>query len=161
MKKYLIILLLFFSGCTPEQDVTFKPELKVFEGRALTFFNELNDYRESIGLKRLIGEKTITGGCVTHAGWMNDHGASHDGFYNRSILTPATYFGEVISVGYNTAESQISAYQNSISHFSALINPNYTHIGIAQVGEFQCVNLAGYSGNHKSVVTEQEILIKK
>jgi len=142
--KYLLFI--FFLSCTAEvESDTYTPVVKTFKGFDLEFFNEVNQMRISRNLPPLKGEKLLIDGCVQHANYMYSlDSLNHQYFYSRYIYSRADRFGEVVSYGYYTSASQISAYENSIDHFNVLINPVYTHIGIANKGLYQCVNLGSY-----------------
>lgn len=142
--KYLILLFLF--GCTAEMpSENYVPVSKTFTGNDKSFFEQINTIRVNEGLKPLKGELLLTKGCVNHSNYMAIcDSLTHDYFWVRYTNSKAKSFGEIVAYGFNTPQSQISAYQNSQSHLSVLINPIYTHIGIASNGLYQCVDLASY-----------------
>jgi len=140
--KYLIFLILF--GCTKEQLVTVKPIEQSFNGFDLEVFNDINEVRESYGLSKLKGEKVLSVGCLQHVNYMTSiNSLSHDYFWQRYTNSGAVRFGEVVAYGYYTPLSFVSGYTGSPDHLNALLG-DYTHIGIATVGLYQCIDLAKY-----------------
>jgi len=140
--KYLILFFLF--SCTKEQLPSVKPIEQSFNGFDLEVFNDINEVRESYGLSKLKGEKELTNGCLQHVNYMNSiNSLSHDYFWQRYTNSGAIRFGEVVAYGYYTPLSFVSGYTGSPDHLNALLG-DYTHIGIATVGLYQCIDLAKY-----------------
>jgi uncharacterized protein YkwD len=157
-----ILLVLLLASCEKEQiEKGYQPQSTVFTGQNLDFFNLINAMRVSRGLNALKPELILTQNCQTHVEYMNAIGVmSHDYFWARYVQSFANDFGEVVSQGFINAPGIISAYQNSPDHYSVLISPEFTHIGIANVNRFQCVNLASYGNvNNKQHLIKQESLI--
>ena len=142
--KYLLLLLLF--SCTKEQlPSSYNVVTTSFTGDNLKFFNELNNIRVNEGLNPLQGELNLTKGCEQHCVYMYSiDSLNHDYFWQRFLNSKAKHFGEVVAYGYYTTESQISAYESSFNHYQVLINPIYTHVGIANYKLYQTVDLASY-----------------
>lgn len=141
--KYLLFIL--FLSCTPQQEELYSPQVTTFVGKDLEFFNAVNEIRLSRNIAVLKGEKLLVEGCVQHANYLSSiDSLNHDYFWVRYVNSKSKTFGEVLSYGYITVQSQISGYSNSPKHYEVLINPNYTHIGIANKGLYQVVNLASY-----------------
>jgi uncharacterized protein YkwD len=158
----IIAIVLLFFACDKEQEpVGYQPQLTTFEGQDLDFFNLVNALRNSRGVQPLKPELILTQNCEVHAEYMNAvDSLNHNYFWARYIQSYANSFGEVVSQGFINAPGIISAYQNSPDHYQILISPEFTHIGIANVNRFQCVNLANYkSGNNKNAPIKLETLI--
>ncbi|RKS00406.1 CAP domain-containing protein [Flavobacterium sp. 102] len=164
--KLIIVLLilavmLFCVSCEKEQEtIGYQPQPTTFVGQDLDFFNLVNAMRVSRGLPTLKSELILTQNCEVHANYMNAiNDMNHDYFWARYVQSFANNFGEVVSQGFINAPGIISAYQNSPDHYSILISPEFTHIGIANVNRFQCVNLASYgSGDNKKQLIKVENL---
>lgn len=161
MKKALLISLFLF-GCTKDyQSGDYTPKSTQFSGTDLTFFDDINTMRGQKGLLPLKPEYTLTQGCTKHAYDMSIDGyPSHEGFWQRYTDSYSKSFGEVVAYGFTTPEAILTAYESSPSHNAVLINPNYTHIGIAHYGLYQCVDLAGYKNNKKSDLQQPIPLVK-
>tara|TARA_R110000868_G_scaffold314952_1_gene575880 strand:+ start:120 stop:566 length:447 start_codon:yes stop_codon:yes gene_type:complete len=147
MNKILIIFLLLLVSCTAEMPSdNYTPIPTTFVGKDLEFFNELNQMRVSRNLPPLKAEKKLKEGCIQHSTYMFSlDSLNHDYFYSRYMNSNTKGFAEVVCYGYNTSLSQISAYESSVSHNQVLINPIFTHVGIANVGLYQTVNLGYYA----------------
>ena len=145
--KYLLFL--FLWSCTAEMPTdNYIPITTTFSGQDLEFFNDLNQIRVSSNLKPLKAEFNLTKGCTQHSVYMNSlDSINHDYFWQRYINSKSKGFAEVISYGFTNAQGQIAGYQSSVEHYQILINPIYTHIGIANSGTYQTVNLAYYDYN--------------
>lgn len=126
----------------------YMPISTTFNGQNLEVFNAINDIRLSRNIMPLKAEKTITIGCTKHSYNMFIDGyPNHKGFYQRFTDSYAKGFGEVISYNYITTASIISAYESSPRHYAVLINPIYTHIGIANYNGYQTIDLANYEND--------------
>lgn len=145
-KKLILFVFIFCFGCTDEIETDkYEPKTEVFTGSNLAFFNAVNEMRLHRNIAPLKGEKLLTVGCNRHATYMfSSDTLTHDYFWSRYVNSKSKSFGEIVCYGYFTSESQISAYANSQSHNSVLIDKKYTHIGIANNGLYQCVDLANY-----------------
>jgi uncharacterized protein YkwD len=76
---------------------------------------------------------------------MIDKGVlSHDGFSVRVNLSNAVTMGEIVAYNYPTPISIFSAYLDSPTHKAILENPNFTHIGISTIENYNCCILTSY-----------------
>jgi len=141
--KYLLFI--FFLSCSEIPTESYKPIEVEFYGDDLTFFNAVNNDRLSRNIAVLKGENQLTKGCVTQSYFMWVVGyANHNGFYQRAVNSKADTFSEVVCGRYISPEAMFEAYVNSSEHYSKLIDSTKTHIGISNIGGYQCVNLASY-----------------
>jgi uncharacterized protein YkwD len=140
--KWLLLILLI--SCTKEQLPSGNPIEQSFVGFDLEVFNEINDIRESRNLPLLKGEKGLNEGCFQHVNYMIAvDSLNHNYFLSRYINSGAVHFGEVVAYGYYSPFAFVSAYSGSESHLNQLLG-NYDYIGIATIGQYQCIDLAKY-----------------
>lgn len=150
MKRLIYISLLLIS-CTaeaPKSDTAYIPVEVGYDDYRLAFQNEFDAFRMAQGLPILIPEKKLSELAQQHAVYMNaTDSLSHIGFYGRCKESKAVRFGECVSYGYATAQSEISAYQESISHFNCIAG-NYQYFGYAKVGNYSCLEVASWKFNN-------------
>ena len=149
-----ILLIIFISvvgaclliSCSKEQEEKGKhnPITIVFNGKNLEFFNILNDYRDSLGLEKVKGEKLLTELATEHCYYMvaNDT-CSHYGNGHRELTANALGYGEILSYNYQTEQSRFIGYFNSLPH-KAVMEGDFTSVGIDEMNGFQCVIFAKY-----------------
>lgn len=157
MKKSLFILLICITSCTKEEIVKTKyiPQVDTYTDYQLDVLIRLNSKRAEYGAKPVIPEKILTLLATTHAEYMDRiKDINHDYFWSRYIESQSTRFGEVCAYNYQTAASEISAFENSPSHLNCMINTEYKYCGIYKKGDYLCIDLAGYN----SVTTSKTII---
>ena len=152
MKKVLYLITFIFFGCTTDKPapIGYVPVEVYYTSDAKTFETLLNEIRVNNNVSKLIPERNLTAFAIQKAYDMYvTHSLNHDGFYARYIASGSVSFGECVAFDFITPASEISAYENSPSHFLALVNPNYKYFGYGKIGQYQCVELASYSNGHR------------
>jgi uncharacterized protein YkwD len=142
-----LILSIFATSCTKEEIVKSKyvPEIDTYEGYQLDVLNELNAKREEYGVDPVIPEKMATALATYHATYMyNVDAISHDYFWSRYIQSQATRFGEICAYNFQTAVSEITAFESSPAHLTCMTNPHYKYCGIYKKGEYLCIDFSSY-----------------
>ena len=150
MKKIIFFIAFVFFGCTTDKQapVGYVPVEVFYANDAKTFETLLNEIRVNNNVSKLIPERNLTAFAIQKAYDMYvTHSLNHDGFYARYIASGSVSFGECVAFDFITPASEISAYENSPSHFLALVNPNYKYFGYGKIGQYQCVELASYNNN--------------
>ena len=138
----LILSLLVFSSCTPEDDGIFfeKSQLEEkpysYTEMELEIMNLVNDYRAASGLNLLQRMDVISNVASTHTNYMiaiNE--VNHDNFPSRQKnLTEnaqAKAVGENVAYGFNSAQGVVNAWIKSDAHRKIIEDPDYTHFGIS------------------------------
>ena len=146
MRKGILILLVLTS-CTKEEIVEAKytPKVDVYTEYQLDMLELLNSKRAEYGADPVVPEKTLTYLAKTHAQYMDRLKIiNHDYFWARYIESQSTMFGEVCAYNYETAASEISAFENSASHLNCMINKEYKYCGIYKEGDYLCIVFASY-----------------
>lgn len=146
MRKLLLISLLFIS-CTKEEIVkpSYVPQVDNYTDYQLEMLNLLNDKRAEYGSKPVIAEKTLTLLATVHAKYMDKiKDLNHDYFWSRYIESQSIRFGEVCAFNYDSAASEITAFENSEGHLNCMINTEYKYCGIFKKGDYLCIDLANY-----------------
>jgi uncharacterized protein YkwD len=110
-----------------------------------TLFLIINNYRVDHGLSVLKIDSLTTELAAGHVLYMIDKGVlSHDYFSIRANLSHAERVGEIVAYNYQTPLSMLTAYLGSPPHKAILDNPNFTHIGISTIEDYNCCILTSY-----------------
>jgi uncharacterized protein YkwD len=146
IKKTLLILL--FVSCSNEPLHKFnKPIEIVYTDYQLEILEAFNSAREVNGLQPLKAELMITHLAEGHSKEMDSlQNANHNFLQQRADIANAQNFGEIVTYGYITANSQIGAILGSASHRLQLLG-DYTHIGIYKQNQYLTIELAKYEKN--------------
>ena len=145
--KYLLILLLFVN-CSKGEIVESKyiPKIDIYTGYQLDMLNQLNAKRAEYGAGPLTPEITLTLLAQTHSNYMDRiKDVNHDYFWSRYIESQSKKFGEVCAYNFQTAASEITAFESSPAHLNCMINKNYKYCGIYKKGEYLCIDLSNYN----------------
>ena len=140
-------MLLVLMSCTKEEIVEAKytPKVDVYTEYQLDMLALLNSKRAEYGADAVVPEKTLTYLAQTHAQYMDRLKIiNHDYFWARYIESQSTMFGEVCAYNFETAASEISAFENSQSHLNCMTNPENKYCGIYKEGDYLCIDLAKY-----------------
>ena len=98
--------------------------------------NQVNNYRNSIGLARLSRLNLVSIEAETHSAYMlNKEALSHDNFdirtQNLMNNANALSIAENVAYGYQTAEELLNAWLNSAEHRRKIVEKRYTDFGIS------------------------------
>ena len=104
-----------------------------YSEKELTILNDINLYRNSLGLLSLKLQDFVSIKCLEHTQYMiSENMLTHDGFENRAeeikIQTNTTKIGECVSYNF---DNPVNAWINSSSHRVVLETSVYTKIGIS------------------------------
>ncbi len=137
---------------TPQR--TFHPAIIWLDAQELELLELVQTYRAENGL----GGLTLLVELTDAAEWMADDIAqrgflSHIDSQGRDIKSRQAVFGwsdelggEVLARGWMSAADVLRAWQESPTHNEALLNPKFTHIGVARAElKYWAVELGGLS----------------
>ena len=104
-----------------------------YSEKELTILNDVNTYRNSLGLQSLGLHDYVSNKCLEHTNYMvNVNQLTHDGFETRAQeikrQTNTTKIGECISYNF---DNPVNAWIRSDSHRAVLETSVYTKIGIS------------------------------
>ena len=129
--KTLILSLYFFLTCsTPEcEEVIYETHNYTHSQKEMEVFNNLNAYRQSLGLSALQLDETVSYICMEHNNYMiSVNKLTHDGFENRAKRIKAEKVSENLSRFYS---NPIEAWRNSEGH-RINMEGNFNYCGIAE-----------------------------
>ena len=129
----LILLLISFLSCSSEDLETCENLTYNYSEKELTILNDVNTYRNSLGLQSLGLHDYVSNKCLEHTNYMvNVNQLTHDGFETRAQeikrQTNTTKIGECISYNF---DNPVNAWIRSDSHRAVLETSVYTKIGIS------------------------------
>ena len=86
MKTLILTLYFFFVCSTPEcEEVIYETHNYTHSQKELEIFNNLNAYRQSLGLSTLQLDETVSFICMEHNVYMiSVNKLTHEGFENRA-----------------------------------------------------------------------------
>jgi len=98
--------------------------------------NQVNNYRNSIGLAKLSRLNLVSKEAEIHSAYMlNKEALSHDNFdirtQNLMNNANALSIAENVAYGYQTAEELLNAWLNSAEHRRKIVEKRYTDFGIS------------------------------
>ena len=122
--KTLILLIYFFFA--PEcGEVVYETHSQ----KEIEVFNNLNKYRQSLGLSTLQLDETVSYICMEHNVYMiSVNKLTHEGFENRAKRIKAEKVSENLSRFYS---NPVEAWRNSNLHRIAM-EGNFNYCGIAE-----------------------------
>jgi len=150
--KYLLFIFLF--SCTPESVI--REQSAILE-IPIGLMNQKEQEMTNIilGIRHFETSIVLYNQATAKAQQMfNDGFASHSGYMQDAINSGASYYGQSVSYGYNSAQSNVTAFYNSTPHRNMMNNPNYDKIAIACNGLYTVVLLASWNKSNKMVVVE-------
>ena len=132
----LLILLISLLSCSAEDiqmndiNITFS---YIYSEKELIILNDINLYRNSLGLSSLELQDFVSVKCLEHTQYMIlENRLTHDGFENRAEeikrQTNTTKIGECVSYNF---DNPVNAWINSSGHRLVLETSVYTKIGIS------------------------------
>ena len=139
----LLLILIFATlilSCSEKDDgIYFDPinESKTtYTDLEIEILDQINFYRDSIGLKELEELNVISAVALSHSKYMAQLGKiSHDNFENRSnqliVNANAKYVGENVGYGYTSAKGVVDAWIKSDKHRAVIESSAFTHFGIS------------------------------
>ena len=117
----------------------------------LALFRAINQYRRENGLNELLDLSFADDLSYSHAVWLNlnmnrnniaadfdkrGHYYAQDRFEQMRLRYPNSNCGENLAYNYIASSSLISAWDKSKTHRENMINPKFTHLGIAHIDKF-------------------------
>lgn len=98
--------------------------------------NQVNNYRNSIGLAKLSRLNLVSKEAETHSAYMLENGTlSHDNFavriQNLMNNADALSIAENVAYGYQSAEELLNAWLQSAEHRQKIEEERYTDFGIS------------------------------
>lgn len=165
-KSFIAILLLLSLSCSkdkaPDTDTAYTPVVAVYDGYQLESWIDLNTTRATYGAQAVIPEQKLTALANEQAYYMDRaQELNHDYFWARFIESQAAAMGEICAYNYQSAQAEISAYENSTAHLNIMVNSKYKYCGIAKVGNYQCIILATYEYGKMKVATQVNFIEHK
>jgi len=150
--KYLLFI--FFLSCTAEVQSDSYIDIKPIPENVM---NQKEQEMTNIilGIRHFETSILLYNQATAKAQQMYDDGfASHSGYMPDAINSGASYYGQSVSYGYNSAQSNVTAFYNSEPHRDMMNNPNYDKIAVACNGLYTVVLLASWNKSNKMVVVE-------
>ena len=135
--KIIIIILVAYYPLT----AWMTPDVSAVEGRKIIELT--NTLRKSLSLNTLIENPRLDQAAVKKVEdmFINQYFAhvSPENFNLEHFLKLASYtnyiaVGENLAMGYDNAEEAMTAWKNSPTHYSNLVDPNFKEIGVALAG---------------------------
>ena len=158
----IFIALLFLIGCTTEVEYIPIPQRPIptelmneKENAMVVITNQarvsigLQKYKTSLSLYHIAKNRVLN--------MVEKDSLSHNGFYSSYLFSGALYYGESVSYGYLTAESNVQAFRISADHWPMFISSVYEYIAIACVNEYAVVLVArwrNYNGKKELEIRE-------
>ncbi len=118
----------------PTDYMSEKENQMIFITNQYRIAEELHQYKTSLHLYHLAKGRALY--------MVDTDSLSHYGFYPAYLESEALFYGESISYGFETAESNIAAFRASDNHWPMFISPIYEYIAIACEGRYTCVLVA-------------------
>ena len=107
-------------------------------------FTLVNEARMSNGLKPLIYDSRLAAFAKEHCIWMIDtKRLSHDGANLRFAQSGYKIGGENCAQGYPSARALVNGWLSSPGHKANIMNPQFTHAGIASIFGYACQMFGG------------------
>ena len=130
MKTLILTLYFFFACSTPEcEEVVYETHSYKHSQKEMEVFNNLNAYRQSLGLNTLQLDETVSFICMEHNVYMiSINKLTHEGFENRAKRIKAEKVSENLSRFYS---NPVEAWRNSEGHRIAM-EGNFNYCGIAE-----------------------------
>ena len=129
--KTLILSLYFFFACSTSEckEVIYETYCYTHSQKEIEVFNNLNKYRQSLGLSTLQLDETVSYICMEHTIYMiSVNKLTHEGFENRAKRIKAEKVSENLS-RFNS--NPIEAWRNSEGH-RINMEDNFNYCGIAE-----------------------------
>ncbi len=135
--KAMLFLLVFFYPIT----AWMTPDVSAEEGRKIIALT--NTLRKSLSLNALTENQKLNQAAAQKVEdmFINQYFAhvspqNHDLEYFLKLATYKNYIvvGENLAMGYDNAEDVMTAWENSPTHYSNLVDPNFKEIGVALAG---------------------------
>lgn len=142
------------------------PNILYEEGRRI--INLTNQVRVGLGLKNLIENQKLNDSAMNKAQDMliNQYFAhtSPSGQKLSNWLSKSNYnykfAGENLAIGFDTAESVIEAWKQSPTHYSNIIDPDFTEIGVGvisgQYSGYDTILIAQHFGTNKETAIQTQ-----
>ena len=130
MKTLILSLYFFFACSTPEcEEVIYETHCYTHSEKEIEVFNNLNVYRQSLGLSLLQLDETVSFICMEHTIYMiSVNKLTHECFENRAKRIKAEKVSENLSRFYS---NPIEAWRNSEAH-RINMEDNFNYCGIAE-----------------------------
>lgn len=152
LRTSLLVVALCFvvTSCSkdepvPETDTNYSIDLGLANKTDWQMANQIltlvNEHRAKIDLPAITADRTLaTAYAVLHTEYMMQaEGLSHDNYATRSqalIQNGANKVGEVVALGYTSAENVVNAWLNSPAH-KRVIEGDYSHAGFGIMQDFR------------------------
>jgi uncharacterized protein YkwD len=142
MSKLLgkMLLMAFFistmTACVKEEQPIIDDASVQYSDFEIEVMNEVNNYRNSIGLAKLSRLNLVSKEAETHSYYMLEKETlSHDNFtirtQNLMNKAAAISIAENVAYGYQTAEELLNGWLNSPEHRRKIEENRYTDFGIS------------------------------
>jgi uncharacterized protein YkwD len=163
MKTFFVFLILTSLISCGKKSSSTKPQKEVREDEVVDdlssfekdYMKLLNNYRSSLGLKKLKYVKVIEEVALEHSTYMaSGFGRfGHRGWKKRcqQLMNElqGTQCGEIVAMGQKTPQDVLYAWIQSPSHRKSIEHPDFTHTGL------------GIRKNKKGLIYWTEIFIQK
>ena len=136
MKKILIIALVLTTfSCSNQVDKTLKYYPFENSQNEMSLLNDINNYRASLGVGKLVISQHVSYKCSEHNDYMiRMNTLTHNGFVERSEniqqVCGATSVGEVLACNFSTNESVLRGWKNSVTH-DTVVKGTFNRVGIS------------------------------
>lgn len=130
MKTLTLLIYFFFACSTPEcEEVIYETYNYTHSQKEIEIFNNLNAYRQILGLSALQLDETVSFICMEHNNYMiSVNKLTHDGFENRAKRIKADKVSENLSRFFS---NPVEAWRNSEGH-RINMEGNFNYCGIAE-----------------------------
>lgn len=133
MKLFILILSLFSCSTIEIETREYKNTEFEHSTKEIEIFEDINQYRQSIGLNTLTLDNYLSNKCLEHNNTMISLGyLTHSGFEYRSSQIkstfPTTKVGECLSHNY---QNPLIGWLNSPPHKEIIETENYNYIGVS------------------------------
>ena len=139
---FALTIIISLVSCSQENEEIYMSKITESKSNYSKMENEIlnlvNNYRDNLGLNKLIKLDIVSAVALTHSNHMSETGlVNHDNFSDRHqelvYNANAKAVGENVGFGYNSAKSVFNAWIFSDSHKHLIEDSKFTHFGISIV----------------------------
>lgn len=141
---FVLTIIINLASCSQENEEVYVSKITEsksnYSNMEYEILNLVNNYRDNLGLNKLIKLDIVSAVAFTHSNHMSETGLlSHDNFSDRHLElvnnANAKAVGENVGFGYNSAQSVFNAWIFSDSHKHLIEGSKFTHFGISIVAD--------------------------